>query len=224
MAAARTVTLEEVVEAGRLIVAQGRRVSGGALRNEIGRGEGARLLGLWQQAQTEGHAAAPDNQPGQSATDTLPPAMAELTATLRDKMASELLSAIVAAWTLAERTAIERLAAEMAFAVERAASAQAEVGELTQAAKKIDRAYEQMQAAAEQARDAAVLANQRAVAAEASQTAAEARAEHEQQRASKAEQDLRAAFDRAARAEALAEERSRMLTMLTPAPTSQVAA
>ena len=53
MAAPATVTLDDVLDAAREIVARGRVVNGGSLRQQIGRGDPRRLFALWEQSKAD---------------------------------------------------------------------------------------------------------------------------------------------------------------------------
>jgi len=161
MAAPATVTLDDVLDAAREIVARGRVVNGGSLRQQIGRGDPRRLFALWEQSKADAPPETTDRAVAPAVT--LPPALIEQETALQSRISAELSAAIIAAWSLAERTANDRLGAEMAAARASAATARAELEEMAEILAAADRSRE----TAEAERDLAMAESAEARAAEA---------------------------------------------------------
>ena len=144
MPAPATITDEQIRDAGQVIVAAGRRVTGYSLREQLGgRGDPRRMLAVWQQTQPQ-RDMAPSDQPQTVAPPPLPPDLATHAAALRDRLAAEFDTVMATAWAVAQNRAAERLGSEVEAA--RAAAKAAE-----QAQAEADEAL----AAADAARDAA---------------------------------------------------------------------
>ena len=144
MAAPATVTLDDVLDAAREIVARGRVVNGGSLRQQIGRGDPRRLFALWEQSKADAPPETTDRAVAPAVT--LPPALIEQETALQGRISAELSAAIIAAWSLAERTANDRLGAEMAAARASAATARAELEEMAEILAAADRSRETAEA------------------------------------------------------------------------------
>lgn len=128
-----SVSAADVIVAGVTLIEQGRAVSGGALRQVIGRGRPDRLMSLWRDQQP-----APDITPPPPAAPALPPALDDALAAASDGMASELARLFGAAWATAHEVAQARIATEAEDARRRVEDLTAERDEALQALEEAD--------------------------------------------------------------------------------------
>jgi colicin import membrane protein len=224
MPAEPTVTLADVIAAGNDIQCGGRRVSGGALRNQIGRGSTTRLMALWEQ-HLAGATPAQD-APATAPAVALPPALVELEASLRERAATELSSLLTKTWSTAERVASERLATEIQRAMQQAEDAVADSKEMEAALTKADQQREKAEAELGEAERRAIAAETLAQeherrfkdkADEMDRAWTTALEEEERQRR-ELERQLSDMRDARLAAETLAVERGRLLELLAPTP------
>jgi Plasmid replication region DNA-binding N-term len=120
MAAAATVSREDIRSAGEALRAGGRGVSGYSLRMQLGnKGDAKRLLAVWEDLQQ----ATPADPSPAAKVAALPPELAAQAVALAEQVTAQLQAVITAAWTAAERRAHERLSEEVAAAQSAAAAA-----------------------------------------------------------------------------------------------------
>ncbi len=107
---------DEVIEAGKSLVAAGKRVTGWELRKVLGAGRPDRLEAIWT-AFTAQNAAKPEPPPDAE----LPPSVTALESEIQESVRSMVHDMCVRVWRSTHGTMLQRLASEMsAIAAERA--------------------------------------------------------------------------------------------------------
>lgn len=124
MPAPVVVTDEAIIEAGRAMFAQGRRVTGWTLRGVLNAGNAARLGEVWAAHLAAFPFAEPEAMPP---LVLLPAVLEEQASSLRDRLCADLSALVLTTWQTAERTASERVHAEAVAARETASGIAADL-------------------------------------------------------------------------------------------------